>query len=213
MLQLKQLGISTGGEKGQEPLFPEVSLTVQDGQILVIMGPSGCGKSTLLAAIAGNLAPPFQMTGTIHLGDTALEQLPAQQRKVGLLYQDDLLFPHMNVLQNLAFALPASLDRKQRAQRIAQALSHADLQGFQHRDISTLSGGERARISLLRTLLAEPRAILLDEPFNKLDKTLREQFRDWVFSELRRYRIPTILVTHDADDCGDNEIYDLVKGE
>jgi len=83
MLQLKQLGISTGGEKGQEPLFPPVSLTVQDGQILVIMGPSGCGKSTLLAAIAGNLAPPFQMTGTIHLGDTALEQLPAQQRKVG----------------------------------------------------------------------------------------------------------------------------------
>jgi putative thiamine transport system ATP-binding protein len=177
------------------------------------MGASGCGKSTLLAAIAGNLAPPFRMTGVIHLGDVALENLPAQQRKVGLLYQDDLLFPHMNVLQNLAFSVPAVLNKKQREQRIAEALEQAELPGFQHRDISTLSGGERARISLLRSVLAEPKAILLDEPFNKLDKALRNQFRNWVFSELRRYRIPTILVTHDADDCGDNDIYDLVKGE
>jgi len=208
MLELKQLTLLLHNE----PMFPAVNLSVPTGQLISIMGPSGSGKSTLLSAIAGNLSAIFSLQGDILLDDESVLGKRAAQRRIGLLYQDDLLFPHMNVEQNLAFAVPATTTGRQRAQRIVRALEYAGLEGFLKRDIATLSGGQRARISLLRTLLAEPRAVLLDEPFSKLDKALREQFRDWVFDELQRCETTAILVSHDISDCGDSRVYDLKKG-
>lgn len=120
---------------------------------------------------------------------------------MGLLFQDDLLFPHLSVGQNLAFALPGQIrDVKARRQRVEQTLDNIGLAGFHNRDPATLSGGQRARVSLMRTLLAEPQALLLDEPFSKLDAVLRTQFRAFVFEQIERQRIPTLLVTHDPAD-------------
>jgi len=208
MLELKNVTLLLHNE----PLFPAIDLTVPAGQIIAIMGPSGCGKSTLLSAIAGNLDAVFRVQGDILLDGESVIGRPASQRRIGLLYQDDLLFPHMNVAQNLAFAVPSGISGSQRARKIEEALEHAGLPDTQQRDVATLSGGQRARISLLRSLLAHPRAMLLDEPFGKLDKTLRDQFRDWVFAELQRSSTTAILVSHDINDCGDNRVYDLQKG-
>jgi putative thiamine transport system ATP-binding protein len=209
MLELQNLSVLLENA----PLFPAINLTVPTGQIIAIMGPSGCGKSTLLSAIAGNLDAVFRLQGDILLNGESVIGRPASQRRIGLLYQDDLLFPHMNVAQNLAFALPSAITGSERTRKIEQVLEQAGLAGMQQRDVATLSGGQRARISLLRSLLAQPRAMLLDEPFGKLDKTLRDQFRDWVFAELQRNGTTAILVSHDINDSGDNRVYDLQKGE
>ena len=127
--------------------------------------------------------------------------MPTEQRRLGLLFQDDVLFPHLSVGQNLAFALPASVrGAAARRDAVAQALASVELAGFEQRDPATLSGGQRARASLMRTLLAQPQALLLDEPFAKLDVALRTRFRALVFAHVAERGIPTLLVTHDPAD-------------
>jgi putative thiamine transport system ATP-binding protein len=111
------------------------------------------------------------------------------------------LFPHLSVGENLAFALPPAARGRERHERIEAALAEADLAGFSKRDPATLSGGERARVAVMRTLLSEPRALLLDEPFGKLDRALRDRFRDFVFDHARAAGLPTLLVTHDEADA------------
>jgi putative thiamine transport system ATP-binding protein len=199
-------------------LVSSLHLHVPPGEILTLMGPSGCGKSSVLAAIAGTLASvseglqPLQLQGTVHLNGRELAHLPTHQRGVGLLFQDALLFPHMTVAENLLFAVPASgtngtngtrSTTAQRQARVQQALQEAELTGIGERDPSTLSGGQRARVALMRALLAEPQALLLDEPFSKLDAALRAQLRPWVFAHVRERRIPVVLVTHDEQDVAD----------
>jgi putative thiamine transport system ATP-binding protein len=126
-----------------------------------------------------------------------------------LVFQDALLFPHMTVAENLLFAVPASdtsgtkASTAQRQARVQQALQEAELSGMGERDPSTLSGGQRARVALMRALLAEPQALLLDEPFSKLDAALRAQLRPWVFTHVRERSIPVVLVTHDEQDVAD----------
>jgi len=193
-------------------LFDPVSLHVAPGRIITLMGPSGCGKSTLLTAVCGNLDPGFSLAGTITLGDRVLNDVAMEQRRIGILFQDDLLFPHLNVFENMAFGLPPRLNPEQRRQRVASALSMAGLEGFGKRDIATLSGGQKARVSLLRTLLAEPQAILLDEPFSKLDRQLKESMRAFVFQQIKRLAVPALLVTHDIDDAADDNILELSSG-
>ncbi|WP_366522703.1 ATP-binding cassette domain-containing protein, partial [uncultured Limnohabitans sp.] len=196
-------------------LVSGLHLHVPPGEILTLMGPSGCGKSSVLAAIAGTLASvseglqPLQLQGSVQLNGRELTQLPTHQRGVGLVFQDALLFPHMTVAENLLFAVPASgtnginLTNAQRQARVQQALQEAELSGMGERDPSTLSGGQRARVALMRALLAEPQALLLDEPFSKLDAALRAQLRPWVFAHVRERRIPVVLVTHDEQDVAD----------
>ncbi len=208
MLELENISLRLR----QDRLFAPVNLTVAAGELVTIMGPSGCGKSTLLSAIVGDLPPAFTCEGDVRLDGRSLLQIPMEQRQIGLLYQDDLLFPHMNVAENLGFALPSGLDRKQRASAIAEHLGRAGLSGYEQRDVARLSGGQRARISLLRTLMAEPRAVLLDEPFSKLDLAMRSQFREWVFDTLKVRAIPALQVTHDAQDSLDGRLYDLEQG-
>ncbi len=196
-------------------LVSGLRLNVPPGEILTLMGPSGCGKSSVLAAIAGTLASvseglqPLQLQGLVQLNGRDLTHLPTHQRGVGLVFQDALLFPHMTVADNLLFAVPASDNwgtrstNAQRQARVQQALQEAELMGMGERDPSTLSGGQRARVALMRALLAEPQALLLDEPFSKLDAALRAQLRPWVFAHVRERRIPVVLVTHDEQDVAD----------
>ncbi len=208
MLKLQKLDIYLN----ETQLFPPLNLEIQSGEIASVMGPSGCGKSTLLAAICGNLGDAFTLKGTITLNDKNVLSLPMEQRRIGILFQDDLLFPHMNVAENLSFALPKNLPKKERRKKIASALDSAGLGGFEKRDPATLSGGQRARVSLLRSLMAEPEAILLDEPFSKLDQELREQIRSFVFDTIRSLKIPALLVSHDPKDCPPGEIINLANG-
>jgi putative thiamine transport system ATP-binding protein len=194
-LELNDLQIRLGDQ-----LLVRVTARIAPGEVLTVMGPSGSGKSTLLAALTGTLSSAFRMTGRILLQGRDITDLPPQDRRIGLLFQDDLLFPHLTVAGNLAFALPASLrPRAARLARIDAALTQMDLQGFGPRDPATLSGGQRARVALARCLLSDPLALALDEPFSRLDTPLRATIRDLVFSHARA--LPVVLVTHDPQDA------------
>ena len=182
------------------------------GEVFTVMGPSGVGKSTLLAMVAGFIDPVFMTQGAILMDGRDITDLPIEQRHIGLLFQDPLLFPHLSVAGNLRFGLPASVrDRKSRVQ---MALQDIGLGGFEDRDPATLSGGERSRIALMRLLLSDPHAVLLDEPFSKLDAGLRSEMRDLVFGRLKAAGLPAILVTHDAEDAdaAGGEVLDLGAG-
>lgn len=197
MLEIKHLTIT----KATEVMIPDLSFHVEPGEILTLMGASGTGKSTVLNWLIGELDPVFSAKGELWLNGSRRDRLPIEERRIGILFQDDLLFPHMSVGQNLAFALPERFRGKQaRRDELNRALAEAGLADFYDRDTTTLSGGQRARVSLLRALLAEPEALLLDEPFSKLDAALRTQFRTFVFEQITKLGIPTILVTHDPGD-------------
>ncbi|WP_299693327.1 ATP-binding cassette domain-containing protein [uncultured Vibrio sp.] len=183
-----------------DPLFSAFNVTLESGQVLALMGPSGCGKSTLLDAIAGHLSSEFEYSGSVMLNETLLNSLPSHQRQVGILFQDDLLFPHLKVWENLAFSLPNTTKGAARKQHAIEALNDIDLAHLAESFPDQISGGQRARISLTRMLLAKPKLALLDEPFSKLDQALRAQFRDWVFTQLSKANIPALMVTHDQAD-------------
>lgn len=183
-------------------LVPALDLAIAPGEVATVMGPSGTGKSTLLAYVGGFLDPAFAARGSVLVNGADVTDLPAERRRIGVLFQDDLLFPHLSVGGNLAFGLTAKIrGRGQRRRLIEEALAKAGLAGFAGRDPATLSGGQRARVALLRTLLAAPRALLLDEPFAKLDIALRRDFRSFVFAHAGERGLPTLLVTHDPDDA------------
>jgi len=182
-------------------LLLSLDTTVAPGDVLTVMGPSGVGKSTLLAFIAGFLSPAFAPRGRVLLDKTRIDTLPAEQRHVGLLFQDPLLFPHLDVEGNLAFGMVREGNRRHRREQIHEALASVGLEAFAKRDPATLSGGQKARVALLRVLLSQPRAILLDEPFSKLDAGLRDEIRHWVFERVRHHGLPTLMVTHDEADA------------
>jgi putative thiamine transport system ATP-binding protein len=201
-LVLESISITVRGEA--RGLVGGLSLSAAPGQVVTIMGPSGSGKSTLLSYIAGFLdRRAFAAKGQIMVGGETIENLPAEDRHVGILFQDPVLFPHLTVAGNLLFGLPRGRwrDRRKRRAMASDALASAGLAGFEDRDPSTLSGGQKARVTLLRTLLSQPRALLLDEPFGKLDVALREEFRSFVFAHARERGLPTLLVTHDPADA------------
>ena len=195
MLSLRHIGITLNGQ----PLIKPFSLDVAAGETVTLMGASGSGKSSLLAFIAGDLPRAMQGQGDVMLNRTALNRLPPERRGLGRLFQDDYLFPHMTVGENLLFAIPAG-PREERQQLMAQALQDCGLDGFAARPPHSLSGGQRARVALMRALLAKPAAILLDEPFSKLDRPLRASIRAFTFAHISNRRIPALLVTHDRED-------------
>ncbi len=208
-LELDNLHIQKQGTS----LFDPMSLVIAPGEIATIMGPSGCGKSTLLSAVSGSLDPVFTLTGTVRLNGRVITSLPMEDRNIGLLFQDDLLFPHMDIGSNLAFALRENISGPERRALVGRALESAGLGGFEKRDPASLSGGQKARVSLLRSLLAQPGALLMDEPFSRLDQTLKAVIRTFVFSRIREMNIPALLVTHDPGDCpGGGRILNLDKG-
>ena len=177
------------------------------GSRLVILGPSGAGKSLTLQAIAGLLKPD---SGLIELdGRTVFDSrsgidLPARARKIGYLFQDYALFPHLTVAQNIAFGLnsgPRNPSKRLNDPRLVHWLKVLHLQDLAQQFPDQLSGGQRQRVALARALACEPRALLLDEPFAALDVGLRQQMREELDSLQRRLDIPLLLITHDPEDA------------
>lgn len=206
-LHLKDIDILLQGEK-----LISVSASILAGEVLTVMGASGSGKSTLLAYVGGFLDPAFEGSGEVWLNGKNISALPAEHRQVGILFQDPLLFPHMSVGGNLLFAVPSTIkSSKDRKAIIMSALQDAGLDGYFNRDPATLSGGQKARVALMRVLLAKPNALLLDEPFSKLDAGRRDHIRTFVFNEARSRKLPVLLVTHDkADaDAAGGEVFTL----
>jgi ABC-type Fe3+/spermidine/putrescine transport system ATPase subunit len=178
---------------------------VQEGEIVAILGPSGCGKTTLLRAIAGLQTIE---EGEIELDGESISHLAAERRGIGMVFQRLALFPHLNVAGNLAFGIPRTsfgkgqrLTRADRATLITAALDDVGLSGFERRSIDTLSGGEAQRVALARSLLAEPRLLLLDEPLASLDRDLKLQLAEELAQLLHAKGISAIHVTHDEEEA------------
>ena len=186
--------------KQQNKLLLSLNEEIKGGEVLTIMGPSGSGKSTLLNWLVGMLSSDFDATGELHLNNQDITQIPSHQRHIGLLYQDPLLFPHLTVQGNIAFAMPKG-NKHERQHNISQALQQVGLEGMEKRCPTSLSGGQQARVALLRILLSQPKAILLDEPFSKLDSQLRQETRQLVFEQIREHQLPALMVTHDESDA------------
>lgn len=199
ILEIRDLTIVKDGK----PLFLPFSGRIAPGEVLTVMGPSGSGKSSLLNAIAGFLPQTLTATGMISLDGKDILPVPARRRRVGLMFQDALLFPHMSVGDNLAFALPeqTARNRMERDAVIKDALAEAGLPDFADRDPETLSGGQKARVALMRVLLSDPACLLLDEPFSRLDEALRQSIRQFVFDHARQSGLPVFLVSHDQADA------------
>ncbi|MEH6596970.1 MAG: ATP-binding cassette domain-containing protein [Colwellia polaris] len=194
-LHIENLTIS----RDKTPLL-SLNETIRGGEVLTIMGPSGSGKSTLLNWLTGQLPKGFNADGKVYLNGINISHTPSYQRHIGLLYQDALLFPHLSVAENIAFAMPKG-DKKARATKISFALAEVGLAGLDHRHPDSLSGGQQARVALLRVLLSQPKAILLDEAFSKLDSQLRQETRELVFEQIKQHKLPAIMVTHDESDA------------
>lgn len=183
-------------------LFAPVTLTIGAGEVATLLGPSGIGKSTLLAFVGGHLGQGWQAEGHVMLNGRDVTHMRTDHRRIGILFQDAVLFPHLSVGDNLAFGLTNALrGRAPRRKAIEAALEQAGLAGFHDRDPATLSGGQKARAALMRALLADPQALLLDEPFSKLDPELRADVRSFVFDHARARSIPVLMVTHDPEDA------------
>lgn len=196
MLALRNVSVAFQGRA----LIRPFSLDIAPGEMVTLMGPSGSGKSSLLSFIGGDLDEAFAARGDIALNGERLNDLPPERRGIARLFQDDLLFPHMTVGENLLFAVPR-MAQAERLSAMRQALQQAEISGFEDRPPHTLSGGQRSRVALMRALLARPRAILLDEPFGKLDRELRVNIRAYTYAHVAEQRIPALLVSHDPEDA------------
>lgn len=189
---------------GKKVHLPE--FTLAPGESLGVMGPSGCGKSTWLRWILGVAQPYVDVVGSIRIANRQLNDRPIEQRGIGLVMQEQGLFPHYNVAENLAFAIASQgLSRREQAAMIAEKLAAIGLPNYGNRRPTQLSGGERARIALLRAVLAKPHLILLDEPFNGLDQERRQQICSWTYDFLRSEGIAAIIVSHEAADLKNAE--------
>ncbi len=188
--------------RGQDhPAVDDLSLRVEDGELLVLLGPSGCGKTTTLRLIAGFERPA---SGTIRIGGEIVADerawTPPERRGIGIVFQDYALFPHLTVAQNVAFGI-LRIPRRERQERVANVLEAVGLSAYAQRYPHELSGGQQQRVALARALAPQPRVLLLDEPFSNLDPELRVALRYEVRSIVRRAGVTTVLVTHDQSEA------------
>jgi ABC-type Fe3+/spermidine/putrescine transport system ATPase subunit len=181
---------------GHHPILSDLSLAINKGKITALTGESGSGKTTLLRIIAG-LENPDQ--GTIQLGDEDVTHLPPNKRKIGFVFQNLALFPHMRVEENIGFAIQKSKVEKQR--QIIELLKLTGLEGLEARYPHELSGGQQQRVALARALATEPEVLLMDEPFSNLDEALKTRVRFEIKAIIKKLEITTVLVTHHATDA------------
>lgn len=181
------------------PVLDRVDLSVAPGEVVVLLGPSGCGKTTLLRTVAGLQEPD---SGRVSWDGVDLAGVPTHERDVGLMFQDHVLFPHLDVAGNVAFGLRmAGMPEPQRDERVHRVLELVGLSGFGGRSVATLSGGEAQRVALARSLAPGPRLLLLDEPLGALDRALRDGLVGELGVLLRRLGQAAIHVTHDHDEA------------
>ncbi len=197
-LEIKQLGVQYGkATEHTHPAVVDVDLRLAAGEIGVLIGPSGCGKTTLLRAVAGL---ERVASGSITIAGQVMSSLqahvPPEDRRIGMVFQDYALFPHLDVARNVGFGL-RHLDRAQRKARVVQVLQLVGLAGQQHRYPHELSGGQQQRVALARALAPKPTLLLLDEPFSNLDVELRERLSHEVRAILKAEGTTALFVTHD----------------
>ena len=184
---------------GSEAGLSEVSLDIAAGELMAVIGPSGSGKSTLLKLISGLLSGH---SGRISLNGQDLSSRPVHQRNIGVVFQSYALFPHLNVLDNIAYGLKLRrMDRPERQQRARELLETIGMTDFASRSIDQLSGGQQQRVALARALAISPSALLLDEPLAALDASIRGHLRDQIRQLQQRFNATTLLVTHDQEEA------------
>lgn len=176
-----------------------VSLNIEKGSLFTFLGPSGCGKTTILRAIAGFLKVD---EGQIYLGEKDITNIPPEKRGVGMVFQNYALFPHMTVYENIAYGLEIQkIAKKEIQKKVEKYLDLVKLNNYGNRKISQLSGGEQQRVALARSLVTEPKILLLDEPLCNLDAKLRIKMRHDIKSLQQKLGITTIFVTHDQEEA------------
>ena len=194
-LKISEVSAELGGKR----VLQSISFSLDSGNVLAVLGPSGCGKSTLLKVIAGIVNPT---DGQIFWNSADVLNTPAHKRGIGLMFQNNALFPHMSVHDNIRFGLDMlSVPKDEANDRTVDLLDLVDLKGYGNRTVDTLSGGESQRVALARVLAPEPKLVLLDEPFNSLDRALRRTLVEQVFEILRAKNITSIHVTHEGDEA------------
>lgn len=181
------------------PAVESVSLAIARGEIFALLGPSGCGKSTTLRIVAGLEHPD---SGSVFVGGTEVTEWPPERRRMGVVFQNYALFPHLSVFENVAFGLRVRGDSRDVVDRaVREALELVQLDGLERRSVDQLSGGQQQRVALARAIAPRPSVILLDEPLSNLDAALREETRDTLRALLRRLEVTALFVTHDQSEA------------
>lgn len=176
-----------------------ISATIEKGELVTVVGPSGAGKSTILRMIAGLSEPD---SGDVFIDGQSMKGISAQERPVVYMFQESLLFPHMNLLENIAFGLKmAKMKKKKRLETSKKMLAKVGLEGFEARYPHEISGGQKQRVALARSLIVKPKILLLDEPFSNLDAELRKEMRRWMKRLLKEEEITALFVTHDLEEA------------
>lgn len=193
MLSVKEVDVTLG----RTQVLRDVSLEVRDSEIVGVLGPSGSGKSTLLRAVAGLVEID---SGDITWDGESVVEIPTHRRNFGLMFQGFALFPHLNVEENVAFGLEMTGHARIK-EEVAEALEWVGLSGFQKRQIGGLSGGEKQRVALARTLAPQPQLVMLDEPLGSLDRNLRERLVGETRKILEERGVTAVVVTHDREEA------------
>jgi ABC-type Fe3+/spermidine/putrescine transport system ATPase subunit len=192
-------GVSRQFDKAGAAAVDGVSLSIARGEIFALLGPSGCGKSTTLRIIAGLETPD---SGAVRLGDKDITGWPPERRRMGVVFQNYALFPHLSVFENVAFGLRVRKEAKAEIERaVAEALDFVQLAGLERRSVDQLSGGQQQRVALARAIAPRPEVLLLDEPLSNLDAALREETRDTLRALLRKLDVTAVFVTHDQSEA------------